>query len=421
MSAAASSAPDTELTIPVHLAEDLADSSPAVRDSRTAIREVRIPALAKLPAGPEFKCPPAFFLEASDENRVRRLFRNGPYALAAGFIRGDFGVAGDLVDAVRRLRVVSGSGLTSGLLSFAGRFQTWRLERVLQSHRRAAGNVRFHYDRSNDFYRQFLDKRLVYSCAYFRDRSLSLDEAQLAKLEHICRKLDLRPGERFLDVGCGWGSLVFHAAARHGVRASGCTLSKQQYEHASLERRARGIEKAVRLYHSDYRKIGGTFDKIASIGMFEHVGRRRLRGYFERMASLLADGGLFLNHGIVRPQRVEDDVESLILRRYVFPGGELVHLSDVIREAENAGFEVLVVENLRPHYALTCRAWVERLQRNEEACLRTADGPTYRTWLLFLAASADCFEQGQTDVQQVLLAKRSNPSGRRLSREHMYS
>jgi cyclopropane-fatty-acyl-phospholipid synthase len=171
----------------------------------------------------------------------------------------------------------------------------------------------------------------------------------------------------------------------------------------------------------DFRDLRGSFDKIASIGMFEHVGRLRLFSYFKEMYARLAPHGLFLNHGIMRPQLEGESAESLLFRDRVFPGGELAHLSDVVRHAERAGFEILDVENLRPHYALTCRAWVRRLEQNKEACLRVADGETYRTWLLYLSASSISFEQGNTDVYQVLLAKRSDSRPRRLGREYMYS
>jgi cyclopropane-fatty-acyl-phospholipid synthase len=164
----------------------------------------------------------------------------------------------------------------------------------------------------------------------------------------------------------------------------------------------------------------GSFDKIASVGMFEHVGRRRLLAYFKKMNALLAPRGLFLNHGITRPQLEGESAESLFIRHRVFPGGELAHPADVIRQAERAGFEVLDLENLRQHYAMTCKAWVRRLEENRQACLRVVDGETYRTWLLYLSASSINFEQGHLDVHQVLLAKRGNSQTRRLSREYMY-
>ena len=211
---------------------------------------------------------------------------------------------------------------------------------------------------------------MVYSCAYFANPHLDIDSAQLAKLDHICRKLDIQPGDRFLDVGCGWGALVVHAAGRYGAIAQGCTLSPQQAEFARSAVAERGLEHRALITQLDYRQLAGSFRKVASVGMFEHVGRHRLRTYFRRIFEMLDRDGLFLNHGIIRPEGVTDGPETLFLQRRVFPGGELASLSTVIRAAEQAGFEVIDVENLRPHYAITCRSWVERLQRNVDACLK---------------------------------------------------
>jgi len=363
---------------------------------------------------------PRFTLAGVDEMQLEKFLRADAYSLATAFLRGEFDIEGDLIAAVRFQLARRRRGLRDLAFAALARFAPSRLETWFQSRSRAARNIRFHYDRSNAFYRQFLDSRMVYSCGYFKDPGWPIEQAQEAKLDHICRKLELGPDERFLDIGSGWGALVIHAAERYGARATGCTLSRRQSEFAAEEVRRRGLEDRVRIVETDYRDLRGRFAKVASVGMFEHVGRHRLRGYFERVCGLLEDDGLFLNHGIMRPQRVSDGPETLFLQRRVFPGGELAHLSDVIREAENAGFEVLDVENLRPHYALTCRAWVERLRRNAAACVEAAGEETYRTWLLFLAASAASFEQGATDVYQLLLAKRHPPGPRRLTRDYMY-
>ena len=359
--------------------------------------------------------PVAFTVSGS----LRDFARADAYSAARGFIRGKFDVSGDLFAAIQWKRRTAPGGVRARAISAAVRWAPL-LESWYQGKGRAARNIRFHYDRSNAFYEQFLGSRLVYSCAYFRNPEWTLDQAQEAKLEHICRKLDLRAGERFLDIGCGWGGLILHAAERHGVQAAGCTLSVEQFQYARRAVAGRGLQGMVTVYERDYRDLQGRFDKIASVGMFEHVGVRRLPGYFRKAASLLADGGLFLNHGIARPGSVKRDAESLFLRRNVFPGGELASLADTVRAAEDAGFEVLDVENLRPHYALTCRAWVRNLQANEEACLRLVGRETYRTWLLYLAGSALAFEEGVTEVHQVLMAKRANPGARRMTREYMY-
>jgi cyclopropane-fatty-acyl-phospholipid synthase len=275
------------------------------------------------------------------------------------------------------------------------------LETGFQSKAQAARNIRFHYDRSNEFFQLFLDPRMVYSCAYFRSPGMTLEDAQIAKLNHICRKLDLQPGERFLDVGCGWGALISHAAARYRAVATGCTLSRAQYAWAAAR-----LEGLASVLERDYRDLGGRYDKIASVGMFEHVGRRRAREYFRKMANLLAPNGLFLNHAIARAQGVRDDAASLFVSRNIFPGGQLIHLCETIRAAEDSGFEVLDVENLRPHYALTCRLWGQRLAANREAALRLVDEPTFRAWRVWLAGSALSFEDGFSSVYQVLLSKR---------------
>jgi cyclopropane-fatty-acyl-phospholipid synthase len=359
-------------------------------------------------------------VEAPEARRFEDLLRGGRYSLATAFLRGEFDVRGDLVAAVRRFREIARRKPVDRLSSRAAAYGLWKLGRFFQSRRRAAGNIRFHYDYPAGFYQQFLDERLVYSCAYFREPGCSLDQAQLAKFAHVCRKLDLRCGDRFLDVGCGWGGLVMYAAGQYGARAAGCTLSRAQYGFIQAELARRGLGDRVEVHEKDYRDLHGQYDKIASIGMFEHVGSRRLRSYFAKIYSLLVDDGRFLNHGIVRPQSAADDVETLFMHQYVFPDGELVHLADVVREAELAGFEVLDVENLRLHYAMTCRAWVQRLQEHSRECIRLVGSRTHRTWLLFLAASADGFERALLEVHQVLLAKRTSPLNRALTRESIY-
>jgi cyclopropane-fatty-acyl-phospholipid synthase len=205
------------------------------------------------------------------------------------------------------------------------------------------------------------------------------------------------------------------------VAAAGCTLSRQQFEYASSLVRRRRLDGRVQVIEGDYRDLHGGYDRIASIGMFEHVGTRRLRAYLEKVYSLLAGDGLFLNHGIMRPQTISENPASAFWRRNVFPGAELVHLSDLVTEAERVGFELLDVENLRHHYALTCRAWVANLQRNRNECLRFVDPRTYRSWLVLLAGSVVSFEDATTHVSQVLLAKGRKTEKIRLTRDYMYA
>lgn len=364
---------------------------------------------------------PQFKLMVTTPTHLRQLLALDAYSLAMAFVRGDFSVEGDLVAAVHFYQAQPHWSMRSGILALLATFGIGRLESWFQTKGRAARNIRFHYDQSNDFYRQFLDSRMVYSCAYFREQRQSLEEAQLRKLEHICRKLNLQPGESFLDVGCGWGGLIAHAATDHGAISTGCTLSSEQFNFANQLSAERGLDSGIRVELSDYRNMQGTFDKIASVGMFEHVGRRRMKRYFATLNRLLRPGGLVLNHGITRPETAHDNAETLFIRRKVFPGGEIPRLSEVIRWAERSGFEVLDVENLRPHYALTCRAWSARLQENVTQCLRHVDRSVYRTWLLALAASAACFEDGRLNLNQVLLYKPGSSVGRPLTREYMYT
>jgi len=286
----------------------------------------------------------------------------------------------------------------------------------LRSRRDNKSLIQFHYDVSNEFYALFLDAEMIYSCAYFVDWDNSLDQAQRDKLDLICRKLEMRAGDRFLDVGCGWGGLIVHAAEQYGAIASGCTLSARQFGYVNDLIAARRLVGRVTAMNADYRAVAGRFDKIASVGMYEHVGRHRLHTYFETLSRLLRPDGLLLNHGIARPETVTDDASTVFLRRHVFPGGELPYLGDVIRAAERAGFEVLDLENLRPHYALTCARWVTRLQARRDACLAIVDAATYRTWLLYLAAAAVSFERGDTELYQLLLAHRRPGAGRQLTR-----
>jgi cyclopropane-fatty-acyl-phospholipid synthase len=359
---------------------------------------------------------PAFTLRVADRAAWDLLLKSSTYQAATAFVRGDFDIEGDFVAALRWWY----GRPTSGAASFALRtLKHLHLESWLQSRARARSDIEFHYDRSNDFYKQFLDERLQYSCAYFTRPGISLDEAQAAKLDLICRKLDLRSGMRFLDIGCGWGGLVLHAAECYGAIATGCTLSERQFAHATAQAHDRGLESRVTILNADYRELDGCYDRISSVGMYEHVGRRRLETYFERLSRLLRDDGLALNHGIARPATVTDDDMTLFLRDHVFPGGELPYYSDVVRAAERAGLEVIDVENLRPHYALTCAEWVRRLQARRDACLTFVNDETYRTWLLYLAGSAVSFERGETELYQTLLAKRIPGAARRLTREQL--
>lgn len=359
---------------------------------------------------------PACTFVVRDEAQWHSLVKTDGYQLALAFINSKFDVEGDLVEAIKIYRSRFAGRSRPALRTIAA----FLLNRLRYKFRygSSARDIQFHYDRSNDFYSNFLDSRMVYSCAYFKMPDTTLEAAQLAKLEHICRKLQLGPGDRFLDVGCGWGALVIHGADQYGTLSTGCTLSPEQRAWALCEVQRRNLTQQVNILECDYQELAGTFDKIASVGMFEHVGPNKLQNYFNKVYGLLADDGFFMNHGIVRPQTVRCGPETLFLAQRVFPGGELVRLTDVIRCAEHAGFEIFDIENLRPHYALTCRAWVNQLAIKGEKCLEYVSREIYRTWLLYLAASAASFESGETEIYQALFVKRA--AARPLTREYIY-
>jgi cyclopropane-fatty-acyl-phospholipid synthase len=364
---------------------------------------------------------PRFELLVNDEAQLRDILEGSAYHAALHYVHGRFDVKGDLEAAIAFKALHTRRGPWMSLRSLFPLIAASGLESFHQSKARAARNICFHYDRSNAFYRSFLDVRMVYSCAYFRSVQESLDDAQLAKLDHICRKLDIQRRETFLDIGCGWGALVFRAAQRYGALAAGCTLSHNQFEFATRQVAEKGLAGEVKLLHRDYRDIQGHYQKIASVGMFEHVGRRRLPEYFRTVHQLLDRDGLFLNHGIVRAPGTGASTEMAFLRKWVFPGGDLITLGEVIRQAEAAGFEVLDVECLRPHYVLTCRAWVDRLKMNADACRQEVGEETYRTWLLYLACSALSFDQGDIGVYQILMSRRDNKKPHRLTRDYLYA
>jgi cyclopropane-fatty-acyl-phospholipid synthase len=275
--------------------------------------------------------------------------------------------------------------------------------------------VTFHYDVSNDFYQLWLDRRMVYSCAYFKSPGDNLDTAQEQKLDYICRKLRLRAGQRLLDIGCGWGALVIHAAKHFGVLAEGITLSEPQAKWARSRIAEAGLENKAKIELRDYREIAAEgrelYDAIASIGMAEHVGRERLPDYFAAAHRALKPGGVFLNQAIAEDivQRPGNSDGSFI-EQYVFPDGDIPPLPILLRAAESSGFEVRDVENLREHYALTLSHWLRGLEAHHDEALQFVDEATYRVWRLYIAGSAHGFRSGHIAVYQTLLAK-LGPSG----------
>jgi cyclopropane-fatty-acyl-phospholipid synthase len=291
-------------------------------------------------------------------------------------------------------------------------------------------NVHYHYDLSNQFYTLFLDPEMVYTCGYFRDWDNDLATAQRDKLDMICRKLRLQPGERLLDIGCGWGALVCHAATHFGVRAHGVTLAEEQFAYAKEKVARLGLDDKVTLELRDYTLVEGSFDKIASIGMFEQVGESNHRTYFQTVNRLLKPGGLYLHHSIAlrvlayerfRRRRSRDRAAAGAIGRYIFPGGELDHLGMSIANLERHGFEVHDIEAWREHYARTTRHWHDRLSANRAAAEREVGSEKTRLWITYLAVVSIAFAQGTIGIFQTLASSRvRGPSGLPPTRADLY-
>jgi cyclopropane-fatty-acyl-phospholipid synthase len=352
---------------------------------------------------------------------LRALARPGMGRLAAAYVHGDLDFSG----SARRMLGIAERLV--GDVRHDHEAMAARMRRFVHQRRGNRANISHHYDVSNAFYRLWLDERMVYSCAYFRRDDDSLDAAQLQKLDHICRKLRLVPGERLLDIGCGWGGLILRAAEAWGVHATGITLSRNQYEHVKAEIGRRGLSGRVDVELADYEALPDEprYDKIASVGMFEHVGVTRFPRYFGKIARVLRPGGFVLNHGITHNWRTARSLGSGIgdfVERYVFPGGELAHVSRVLAAMSDAGLEVVDAEALREHYARTLWHWTERLEANGEAARREAGEERYRIWRVYLAGSAHAFERGWLSLWQ-LLAGKPLVGGRLphpLTRDYMY-
>ena len=375
-------------------------------------REGGLPLRVVLPDGREvnFGDAPDFTLRVHDGAMLSGLAQLSLGGLAEAYVDGRIDFEGDLATAIE---------LASRLAEASGASVNQRPALAPADHRPQAdrADISHHYDVGNGFYRLWLDERMVYSCAYFEQGDEDIDTAQRAKLDLICRKLRLAPGERLLDIGCGWGALVMHAAQNCGVSAVGITLSEQQMLLARERIAAAGLQDRVDVLLLDYRDLPlrfgeGSFDKVASIGMFEHVGLRNLPVYFGTAARMLRDRGLMLNHGIT-----SSDVESRptgsgageFVGRYVFPNGELPHLGVAVRELSAAGFEVVDVESLRRHYALTLAHWSRRLEQRLQEAARQVSERTLRIWRVYLAGCSHGFAQGWMNLHQILASRQVAP------------
>ena len=340
--------------------------------------------------------------------------------LAEAYIDGEVELEGDVREAIRGAEAIT-RAIPRPL------FQSPGPTREPHTRRDDREAIQHHYDVSNEFYALWLDARMVYSCGYFQREDDTLDAAQLQKLDHICTKLALSPGERFLDIGCGWGALAMRAAEKYGVIATGITLSENQHRLANERIRAAGLEGRCRVILQDYRDVRGegVYDKIASVGMFEHVGLRNLPVYFNVVRRLLRERGLFLNHGITSADTRNRAVglgAGEFIGRYVFPKGELPHLHRVVHDMSEQDLEVHDVESLRAHYAKTLGLWSDRYERRIEAASAASSERTARIWRIYLAGCAYAFEQGWVSIYQVLASRQTQPgpTALPLTRSWMY-
>ena len=383
--------------------------------------KVQLPIALELWNGERYDLSPSptVTLRIPSAGALRYFIKPNLAKLGEAYVEGHLEVTGPIADALR-----AAEGLARNLgESGAGRLPVLRRH----SKQRDAEAIRYHYDVSNDFYALWLDRNMVYSCGYFKSGDEDIHTAQEQKLDHICRKLRLRPGDKLLDIGCGWGGLVRWATKHYGVDATGITLSRNQHALASARIRVDGLENRCRVLLQDYRDVPGegVYDKISSVGMFEHVGLKNLPLYFGVIHRLLKDGGIVMNHGITS---VDPESRSVglgagdFVEKYVFPHGELPHASLALREMSAAGLEVMDIETLRLHYAKTLWHWSERLEANLERAREYAGDKRLRIWRAYLAGCAHAFSQRWVSIHQMLAVKTSDPTDNPLpwSRDWIY-
>ncbi len=365
---------------------------------------------------------PAVTLKVKEPSAIRALVAADFAHLGEAFIREQIDVEGPIAEAFR-----AADALVHGARPRAATWARLRLAMGGHSRKADARAIEHHYDVSNAFYQLWLDRNMAYSCAYFRSDADSLDVAKEQKFEHICRKLMLAPGERLLDIGCGWGGLIMHAARRHGAQALGITLSRNQFDYARERIAREGLADRCRVELLDYRDVPERekFDKIASVGMFEHVGLGNLPLYFGKIERLLADGGVVMNHGITTmdpKSRAVGMGAGEFIDRYIFPHGEVPHLSLAIRAMSEQNLEAIDVESLRHHYAKTLDFWATRLEAEQARARALVGEQRYRTWLIYLAGCAHAFAQGWISLHQILAvkARRAGMAPVRWTREHQY-
>ena len=370
-----------------------------------------------------------FTIALNGPSALRRMFfPPTERKLGEAYMFGDFEIEGELYAAIDLARYLWEGWSLRDTLRFApkllrlpsrdpgGNDQIAQLAGSRHSIDRDKAAIQYHYDVSNEFYQLWLDEKMVYSCAYFTNRDESIDAAQTRKLDYICKKLRLQPGERLLDIGCGWGALIMHAAEHYGVEAVGITLAENQLALANERIAAAGLSGSCRAELLDYREVDESqpFDKIVSVGMVEHVGRENLRVYFDKAFRCLRHGGVFLNHGITlfqAPKVPMYQAKDSFVQQYIFPDGDSQHIAWVLDVAAQAGFEVRDVESLREHYALTLKNWLARYEAQEQTIRDMLGEIGYRRWRIYLAGARWAFESGYNSIHQALLYKTEDGKG----------
>jgi cyclopropane-fatty-acyl-phospholipid synthase len=357
---------------------------------------------------------PSFTLTFNTKKAAKRLLSRGGLGFGEEYADGNIEIDGNFQQLVR--------------IGIDPRFQDMKVPlrtkasillgylNTLNTIRQSSGNITFHYDLGDDFFKQYLDESMTYSCAYFKSDTDTLEQAQQQKYEHICRKLLLREGETLIDIGCGWGGMLLYAARQYGVKGVGCTLSHRQAEYARERVAHEGLEKDITIFLQDYRRMKGRFDKFVSIGMFEHVGRGFIPKFMEKTAALLKPGGVGLIHTVGKEFSAAGDPWTV---KYIFPGSYIPVLDHVIRVMGRRGLVPVDIENLRIHYANTLDAWGKRFEENAQRIEEMFDGRLVRMWRLFLSGSAAAFRWGNIRLYQILFTNGLN-NELPMTREHLY-
>jgi cyclopropane-fatty-acyl-phospholipid synthase len=361
--------------------------------------------------------PPRVTIRVPDASALRYLLSPSLYNLGTAYVEGAIDVSGRANDMIAVVGALAASSVPRNRLASA-------LRKLAHTRASDAAAVRYHYDVSNEFYGAWLDPSMVYSCAYFENGNETLAEAQLKKIDHILKKIRVRPGHALLDIGCGWGALAIRAAQRYGARCVGITLSENQVRLAREQVERAGMQHLVQIRLQDYRDVAGKFDRITSVGMFEHVGVRHLPEYFARINALLAPDGVAMNHGLTTT-----DIDSRaapfgggeFIERYVFPHGELAHLGTVLRAMQQGGLEALDIENLRRHYARTCAIWTDNFEAKADQIKLLTDPKKFRIWHVYLAGCSYAFANDWISLYQIVCRKAGrDPGAIPWSRGYMY-